>query len=264
MTARMLAFKETRAGRALVSGLLWYFHAQLEGADRIPRAGGALLVGNHAAFGVDSFVLSAVVAEHAGRYVRFVGEKNLWRLAPFARFFEAVGALPGDREQVLSALREGELVGVYPGGIVDSLKLRSERHRLMWGQRAGFAQVAMRARVPILPVAGVGIDDTYRVVWRERWIGRRLMGSPRYDLPIAVGAWGTPLPRRAPHRFVVGAPIAAEGDPDRPEDVLRLREATRDALVRLLERDAADDASGEPPAVTSARGSPAPGPSPAP
>lgn len=77
---------------------------------------------------------------------------------------------------------------MYPGGIDESLKPKRDRNRLKWGARDGFARVALRARVPILPIAGAGIDETYTIHVREPWLGRRLLGSARYDLPIASGA----------------------------------------------------------------------------
>ena len=94
----------------------------------------------------------------------------------------------------------------------------------------------MRARVPIAPVAGLGIDDAYDVVGRERRMGRAIFGSPRYDLPIAFGALGTLLPRRAPQRYVVLPPVDTQGDPASPDDVERVRRATYESLDAVLAR----------------------------
>jgi 1-acyl-sn-glycerol-3-phosphate acyltransferase len=212
-----------------------YFRATVEGAHHLPRSGGALLVGNHAMGGIDGFVLGALVQREAGRHVRFLGERNLWRIPVLRELLDAVGALPGEPEAATELLRQGELVGVYPGGIDDSWKLTvTQKHRLQWGTRAGFARVAIRAGTPIVPVAAVGIDEMYDVVARERWIGRRLLGSPRYDLPIALGAYGTPIPKRAPQRYAVLDPIDTTGDADDPADVERVRTSTYDAIDQVL------------------------------
>lgn len=235
-TARLLAFATTPAGRAITAALVRYFHATLENAQRLPREGPALVVSNHAPFGIDSFVLASLVLRDTGRYIRFLVERNLARFTPIAAFFEATAVLPGNREAAVAALRAGDLVGVYPGGIDESLKLSTERHRLKWGTRAGFARVALRAGVPIVPIAGLGIDDIYTIVARERWIGRRVLGSSRYDLPLAFGALGTPAPRRAEMRFVIAEPIPPAGDADDPAAVERLRAATHAAIDRELER----------------------------
>jgi 1-acyl-sn-glycerol-3-phosphate acyltransferase len=232
---RVVAFARTSAGRLLSRAIVGYFDATLANPERIPR-GAALLVSNHAAFGIDSFVLAALILAHHGRHVRFLVEKNLAKLAPVRAFFHAIAALPGSQDAAVRALEAGELVGVYPGGIDESLKLSRHRQELRWGSRDGFARVALRARVPIVPIAGVGIDDMYRVVAREPLVGRRLMGSARYDLPIAFGAFGTPLPRRARMRFVVLPAIETHGDPTSSDDIERIRKETYEALDRELSR----------------------------
>lgn len=229
-----VALGTSSIGRWLAQAPIRWFHASMEHADRIPATGGALLVGNHALSGLDGFTLASLVIRERGRYVRFLGERNLWRMPGLGPLLTELGAVPGDPVRAVEMLRDGELVGVYPGGVDDSFKPASERYRLQWGSRAGFARVAMRAGVPIVPVAGLGIDEMYTIVGKERWLGRRLLGSPRYDLPIAFGYYGTPLPRRETQRFVVLEPISTTGDPDREEDVERVRSAVHDALTQVL------------------------------
>ena len=130
-----------------------------------------------------------------------------------------------------SQLEEGELVCVYPGGVNDSFKLSSEAYQLKWKDRAGFAKVALRAGVPTVPVAATGVDEIFEVPRRERLLGRTLLGSPRYDLPVPRLA----APRRVPLDFYVLPAIPAEGDASDPEAVERLRRATQDALESVLE-----------------------------
>lgn len=227
-----------------------YFRATLEGHERLlatraptpssspasPTSGGALLVGNHALFGLDAFVLASLLIRETGRIPRFLGERNLFRVPGLATCLDALGAIAGEPDTATELLRAGELVVVYPGGIDDSFKPSSERYELKWGKRAGFARIAMRAKVPILPVGGLGIDDMYTVVGRERWLGRTLLGSPRYDLPIAFGAYGTLVPRRHSQVFELLAPVETHGDPDDPNDVERVRREVHDALARALAR----------------------------
>jgi 1-acyl-sn-glycerol-3-phosphate acyltransferase len=234
---RVMAFDRSVGGAVARGALRRWFRADIVGAEVLPSHGAALLVGNHAMLGLDGVVLGALVREATGRYVRFLGDRNLWRIPVVSDVLTAFGAQPGEQQSAQQLLAQGELVGVYPGGAVDSFKLTPrERYRLQWGQRAGFARLAMRAGVPIVPVAGLGIDEMYTVWAREPVLGRRLFGSSRYDLPLAFGAWGTPLPRRVPLRFEVLCPIDTSGDPDDPEAVSRVREATRVALASRLDR----------------------------
>lgn len=229
------ALSHTTLGRRLRDLPIEYFRATMEGVHRLPREGGALLVGNHAMTGLDGFVLGALVTRETGRHVRFLGERNLWRIPLLRELLDAVGALPGEPGAATELLRKGELVGVYPGGIEDSWKLTTtQKYRLQWGHRAGFARVAIRAGVPIVPVAALGIDEMYDVVAREPVLGRRLLGSPRYDLPIALGVLGTPIPRRVPQRYCVLDPIDTSGDGEDAAVVERVRSATYDAIDQVL------------------------------
>ena len=233
-SARLRSFFATEPGHRVLSAIAGYFHATLSGAEHIPTHGGALVVSNHALFALDTAVFAALIVRDLGRFPRFLGDRNLWKIPGLRELIEAVGALPGEPHAAASLLRQGELVMVYPGGVDDSLKTSSERYQLKWKARSGFARVALMARVPIVPVVGVGIDDMYSILGHERWLGRRIFGSARYDLPLAFGAFGTILPRRAPQKYLVLPPITAHGDPDSKADVEQLRARVHDALEAHL------------------------------
>jgi 1-acyl-sn-glycerol-3-phosphate acyltransferase len=228
------SFLRTAPGRTVLSLVIDYFQATLEGAEHIPREGGALVVSNHALFALDTAVFGALVVRDIGRNPRFLADRNLWKIPGFRQLITAIGALPGEPSAAEELLRRGELVVVYPGGVDDSLKLSHERYQLKWKERSGFARVAMAAKAPIIPVVGFGIDEMYRVVGHERFIGRRVFGSPRYDLPIAFGAFGTMLPRPSKQTFRVLPPIDTTGDPASKSDVERVRSATWKALEAHL------------------------------
>jgi 1-acyl-sn-glycerol-3-phosphate acyltransferase len=227
-------FLASPAGNILLRSLAGYFHATLEGHQHIPRQGPALIVSNHALFALDSVVLGALLIEHVQRFPRFLADRALWKIPGLRGVIRAIGGLPGDPRSADVLLRNGELVVVYPGGVDDSLKHNSQHHRLMWKNRVGFARVAMTARVPIIPVVGLGIDDMYRVIAREHYLGRRIFGSERYDLPLPMGALGTILPRRAPQHYEVLPPIDTSGDPSSEADIEKVRAATYHALETRL------------------------------
>lgn len=221
----------TLAGRRAAARLVEHFSARLIGAEHIPARGPALLVGNHTLLGLDSFVLTALLALEVGRTPRFLGEKNLWRVPVLRGLLDRVGAVAGEPGVAVGLLRQGELVVVYPGGVDDSFKLSSEAYRLQWGERAGFARVAAAAGVPVVPVAAVGVDELFEVRRREHFLGRRLLASPRYDLPRPEN-W---LPRRVPLTYHVLPAIDGRGDPDDPGFIEKIRVATRCALESVLE-----------------------------
>ena len=57
----LVSFAAGATGTLLTSALIAYFRASLVHADRIPRAGAALVVSNHGPFGIDSVVLTSLV-----------------------------------------------------------------------------------------------------------------------------------------------------------------------------------------------------------
>lgn len=223
-------FTGSSAGMEVARALAARLRASLHGGEHIPRQGPALIVGNHALLGADSVALSAVLVANGHRVPRFLAEKNLYRLPGARSVLGAVGAIPGVPDEAVALLEAGELVGVYPGGIDDSFKLSKEAYTLKWGERAGFARVALRARAPIIPIAATGVDELFEVSRRESVIGRLFMGSSRYDLPLPERL----SPRKVPLDFHVLPPIPPEGDASDEAAVTRLRQATFDALESVL------------------------------
>lgn len=228
-------FPESVAGRALVDGVIRYFDARFVDHERVPREGGALLVANHGIFGFDALVLGALLWRHTGRLALWLADHNLWKTPGLGATLDWVNAIPGTPHDAVSHLERGELVVVYPGGIFDSYKHARDRHKLKWRGRAGFARVAMRAEVPIIPIAAAGVDDMYRVVGRDPIVGKLLFGDRRYNLPIALGMFGTLVPRRARVTMHALAPIFPTGDANNPIDVERVRRLAHDSIQSKLD-----------------------------
>lgn len=220
----------TSAGRRAAQALADRAHATLVGEANVPREGGALLVGNHALGGLDAFPLTALLIVHTGRVPRFLGERNLWRIPVLPVLLDAAGAVPGAPDAAVRLLAEGEIVCVYPGGIDDSFKLSREAYTLKWGDRRGFARVAMRAGVPIVPVAATGVDELFEVRRREHVIGRWFGGSERYDVPIPHNL----VPRPVPLRYHLLGAVDTTGDPADEAAVERVRRATVEAIEGVL------------------------------
>lgn len=224
------AFLATEAGRRMARRLVRRFRAKLHGAERIPREGGVLLVGNHSILGIDALPLTALIALETGRVPLFLGERSLWKVPLASKPLDALGIVHGERELAVRLLERGELVLVYPGGVEDSFKLSSEAYVLKWKERRGFAIVAMRAKVPILPIAATGVDELYEIRRRERVAGRRFFGSERYDFPLPSNF----MPRKVPLDYYVLPPIDTQGNVDSQSEVERVRRATHDAIDAVL------------------------------
>ncbi len=132
----------------------WY-----DGAENIPREGGAILASNHLSFSDHFFaplpVPRKVVFLAKSEYFTGHGLKGLVSRA----FFSGVGQIPVDRSGGLASegalrtglrvLAQGHLLGIYPEGT------RTPDGRLYRG-KTGVARLALEARVPVIPTAMVG------------------------------------------------------------------------------------------------------------
>lgn len=140
----------------------YWFRAELEGLEHIPTHGGALLVANHAgSVPPDATAIIHGVEQELGRPVYGMAE-HLFRTVPFVSIFWArgggVAAHPNNGQRLLHD--ENQLVIVFPEGAKGPGKPFSQRYQLARFGRGGFVEVAMRAGVPIVPIAVLGAEES--------------------------------------------------------------------------------------------------------
>lgn len=210
-----------------------YHRAVVIGAEHLPP-GGALVVGTHSLATYEIFIVTCFSEQVAGRRTRIVVDDLLFRMPGLVPSLEALGFMRGGREGAIAALRAGELIGVAPGGMRESLRPSRERYRYSWGDRRGFAAVALAAGVPIVPLVCPRADDIYTVYDNPltRFAYRRF----HVPVPVFHGRWLTPIPRPAELVFWMGRPIYADVAPDRvsDSDVLCMRDRVSAAVEELV------------------------------
>ena len=146
--------QRARAIMRPISNRLWRFH--LEGFERLPAEGPAILCPNHI-----SFLDSGFLMLHVGRNISFVGKAEYMDSWKTKFVFPAMGMIPIDRsggEKSSSALdaaeavlRRGELFGIFPEGT-------RSRDGLLYKGHTGAARLALKVGCPIYPVGVVGTD----------------------------------------------------------------------------------------------------------
>lgn len=211
---------------------------------RIPADGPALVVANHAgAVPWDALILRhALRREQPGRELRPLLDDRECALPVFGGFAIRTGAVRASPENVEALLRDGALVGVFPEGSAAAAKPWSDRYRIQRFGRGGFAKVALRAGVPIVPCAIVGAEEATPAIARSGWLAE-LLGLPLLSGHpfLRVGPAGfLPLPSKWTIRF--GEPIAATGGAaaaDDPSAVLALTETVRSRIQAMLDEDVA-------------------------
>lgn len=139
-----------------------WFRVEWEGLEHVPRRGGALLVSNHAGLmPVDGSVIAAGIQEEIDRRVYSLAHHGFFRFPFIGNAVATAGGVVGHPENAHRLLTEDKsLVLVLPEGQKGPTKPARERYRLQRFGRGGFVETAMRARVPVIPIALMGIEDT--------------------------------------------------------------------------------------------------------
>lgn len=141
---------------------LW-FRAEVRGLHHVPRDRPVLLVGNHSGGNVtpDTFVFALGFASHFGpeRPLHLLVH-NLVSAYPGLGGLRRLGTLPADPDLARAALDAGSCVLVYPGGEREAHRPSSQSARVVLGPGTGFVELALDARVPIVPVVSIGGQET--------------------------------------------------------------------------------------------------------
>ena len=227
-----------------LAGLLYhrYFRVRMLGVERVPAKGAALIVANHSgSIPLDAVMMQyGLATEHPDkRIVRCVAANLAFRtpfIGPLAR--KSGNAVATD-DDTFELLRRGELVGVFPEGYKGVGKGWRERYRLQRFGRGGFMETALRARVPIIPVAIVGAEEAYPMIANAKWLARAF-GFPYFPItptfPLLGPLGALPLPSKWIIEF--GEPIDLSSYPkDAAEDamlVFDLADRVRDTIQQML------------------------------
>jgi len=210
-----------------------YFRYRISGLEHIPASGPALLVLNHGPVPLDAPLLGAAIYERFGRLPRALTDHLVFKTPGMREVFMAVGAVDGRHDTAETLLEAGNLVIVMPGGAPEAFKPSSRAYELYWRQRLGFARLAIRQQVPVIPAACVGIDELYTVPWDMFEAGRKLLGVRSLPLGVLWGR-GPGIPRRVPLTHWIGEPMLPPAPAEAADD-LDVVTAFRDAVTERME-----------------------------
>lgn len=215
---------------------------RVDGVENIPREP-ALFVGNHSGgiMGPDLSCTLATLWRRLGPaqpVYALAHDLAMRHLEPLGRLLQRVGCMRADPQNAHRALTEGGHVLVYPGGELDAFRHYRDRHRVVFGRRAGFVRVAQRARVPIVPIVAHGAHASCVILDEGEWLARvlRLSGRRLLRVPIALALpWGVaagplpyfPLPLPVRLEILPAQDVHPEDDPAEVRDVIvgRMQEA---------------------------------------
>jgi 1-acyl-sn-glycerol-3-phosphate acyltransferase len=224
-----------------------YWHrVEWEHFDRLPTTGGALIVANHAgAIPPDAPAIMHGIETQLHRKVYGLAE-NLFRSVPVVGTLWArgggVAAHPDNAYRLLHD--EGQLVLVFPEGAKATGKRFTERYQLHRFGRGGFVEIAMRAGVPVIPIAVVGAEESMPIIFKSSR-GAKLLGIPYFPVTanmLMMGPLGLVGYFPSKFRLRVLPPVHFDVAPDQErysrsrvmDESERIRQTVQEALYDML------------------------------
>ncbi|MEV7007531.1 lysophospholipid acyltransferase family protein [Streptosporangium sp. NPDC051022] len=180
---------------------------RVEGAERIPRTGGAVLASNHISY-LD-FIFAGLAALPAKRLVRFMAKKEVFDHRVSGPLMRGMHHIPVDRAAgaaafgaALKSLKGGEVVGVFAEATISqSFTVKEIKN--------GAVRMAVGAKVPLVPMALWGTQR----LWTK--------GHPKKLFQ-----------RHVPITILVGEPL----HPKRGDDYDAVTAELRGRMAELLDR----------------------------
>jgi 1-acyl-sn-glycerol-3-phosphate acyltransferase len=219
-----------------------YWRISVEGLENVPSEGPCLLVSNHSGqLPFDAWMIQYAVQElhPAGRLVRFLIEDWFTRLPFLSSSFRKMGQVRGSQDNAARLLQRGEIVGIFPEGVKGLEKSYRNRYHLQRFGRGGSIRLAMKTRAPVLPVAVLGAEETYPVLFTSGFVANmlRMPYFPVTPLFPWLGPLGLlPLPSKWRIRFGERIPLGEFSPGAWEDDILvnTLNEDVRQTIQEML------------------------------
>jgi 1-acyl-sn-glycerol-3-phosphate acyltransferase len=217
-----------------------WFRTEWEGLEKVPTEGGALLVANHAgAIPSDAPVIMHGIEKELGRPVYGLAD-YFFRTVPIVGTLWAraggVSARPANAYRLLK--EQQQLALVFPEGTKGPSKSFTDRYQLRRFGRGGFVEIAMRAGVPVVPIAVVGSEEAMPIVLRLPSLAKalRVPYVPITANVLTMGPLGVVLPFPAKFKLRVLDPAHFDVPPDQERySKSRIMEESEGVRTRLQE-----------------------------
>ncbi|XP_060631310.2 DGAT1/2-independent enzyme synthesizing storage lipids-like [Anolis sagrei] len=186
---------------AIVSGVLGkILHGyEICGVENLPK-GPAVIVYYHGGLAIDYYLFVLGLYRITGRFCCSVLDHLLFYLPGLKQFLHINQCYHPTREECVALLKQGHLLGIAPGGVREQ-NYGDNTYKLLWGKRRGFAQIAIDAKVPVIPVFTQNIREGYIIYGNTRltrWIYEqtRVLSFPVYGIiPVKLRTHiGQPIP----------------------------------------------------------------------
>ncbi|KAJ6662123.1 hypothetical protein lerEdw1_012588 [Lerista edwardsae] len=200
-------------------GKIWHGY-EVIGMENLLEGPG-LVIYYHGVFIIDYACFIATLYREKRRPCYSVSAPSLFWVPGIQLLVDLVGCGDRNKADCVEFLKKGHLLGIAPGGLRE--QNFSDNYSLVWGNRTGFAQVALEAKVPIFPMFTQNLREGYRSFGNTR-LTRWLYEHFRFLVLPAYGGFPVKF------RTYIGKPILYDPNITAKE----LAEKTKTALENLI------------------------------
>ena len=222
-----------------------YFRVDAYGADNVPEKGPAILVANHSGTVPYDATMSHLAVYNNlrnERAVRFLVDDFIFNIPILGKVMEKIGGVRASFENAMELLEDGHLVMIFPEGIEGIGKLYDERYNVQEFRRAGFVRLAIKMKVPVIPVSIVGAEEIHPLIWKSEKFAEHF-GLP-YIPFTPTFPWLGPLglvPLPSKWKITFNRPISYKkfkpADAKKNSVVLKEAAKVREIISKSLKRD---------------------------
>jgi 1-acyl-sn-glycerol-3-phosphate acyltransferase len=201
------------AARTVFAGL--GLRMDVVGSQNIPRDGGAILAVNHTSY-LD-FALGGIPADAVGhRLVRFMAKDGIFKHPVAGPLMRGMKHIPVDRDagsaafrDAVTALRNGELVGVFPEATMSrSFEVKDIKN--------GAVRMARAANVPLIPMIIFGGQRVLSYGHKDFSRGKPICITVGEALPIPKGSDADEITEKLHARMTALLDETIDRYPDKP------------------------------------------------
>lgn len=204
-----------------------YFRVDVEGIEKIPPTGRALMIANHSGcYGFDALVLAHEMTKYK-RLPRILTHYLWFQTKITSNPMEKLGFIEANTDNGLKYLERNQLVVLFPEGEHGNFKPTSKAYRLQEFKR-GFIRMALKTQSPIIPVLVIGAEESH--------INLRKLKFTKYFkgliLPLPLNV--IPLPIK--WKILVFDPIYLPHGPEEAGNTELVHEIANDIRERMQEK----------------------------
>ena len=190
-----------------------YFKTRVFGKENVENKP-YIIVANHSGqIPFDGMIITCafLLDIQPARVLRAMMERFVTTIPFFSSFITQNGGVLGDRTNCNELLKRGESVLVFPEG-VRGISKNTDKYYQVQSFTKGFYRLAMKNDIEILPIAVVGAEEFYPLVYHPKKLAK-ILGMP--SLPLSAGLIAGPLgalPLPSPVDLHIGKPIKVKSD----------------------------------------------------